>query len=205
MHKLRLDYFDFHGGRGEVTRLIFAIGTIQFEDKRIAPSDWPSVRDDAPLHALPVLHVDGVAITQSNAINRFAGRLANLYPDDPLQALHCDEIMDAIEDVLSRIVVTFFMEDEAEKKAAREKLADGDIKLYLTYLQALLERSGNDYFVDKRLTIADLKVFVWIRSLRAGILDYIPADIVDHLAPSLAEHCDRIAAHPDITAWYSAH
>jgi glutathione S-transferase len=205
MHKLKLDYFDFDGGRGEVARLIFAIGNISFEDHRIPMSDWPSVRGDAPLHALPVLHIDGETITQSNSINRFAGRLANLYPEDPVQALRCDEVMDAAEDVLTDIVVTFRMQDEAEKRAAREKLADGVITLFLTFLQGLLERRDSDYFVENRLTIADLRVFVWTRSLRSGVLDYIPGDIVENVAPKIADHCDRVAAHPAIVAWYEAH
>lgn len=205
MHKLKLDYFDFNGGRGEVIRLIFAIGNIPFEDNRIPVSDWPSVRDDAPLRSLPVLHIDGEAVTQSNSINRFAGRLAKLYPEDPVQALRCDEVMDAVEDVLTDIVATFGMDDEAEKKAAREKLADGEITLFLTFLQELLERRDSEYFVENRLTIADLRVFVWTRSLRSGVLDYIPGDIVEKVAPEIADHCDRVAAHPGIVAWSEAH
>jgi glutathione S-transferase len=205
VHKLKLDYFDFHGGRGEVARLILSIGGIPFEDNRIPVSEWPSVRDNAPLSALPVLHVDGEAITQSNAINRFTGRLAKLYPEDALQALRCDEIMDAVEDVITKVVVTFFIEDEEEKKAAREKLADGAIKTYLVYLQTLLAKNSDNFFVENRLTIADLKVFTWTRSLRAGVLDYIPATIVETVAPKLAEHCDRIAADPGVVAWYDAH
>lgn len=205
MHKLKLDYFDFNGGRGEVIRLIFAIGNIPFEDHRIPISDWPAVRDDAPLHALPVLHIDGEAVTQSNSINRFAGRLAKLYPEDSVQALRCDEVMDAVEDVLTDIVVTFGMDDEAEKKAAREKLVDGDITLFLNFLQELLERRDSEYFVENRLTIADLRVFVWTRSLRSGVLDYIPGDIVEKVAPKIADHCDRVAAHPGIVAWSEAH
>ena len=205
MHDLKLDYFDFHGGRGEVARLVFAIGNIPFEDNRIPVADWASFRDEAPLHAIPVLHVDGEAITQSNSINRFAGRLANLYPQDPVEALRCDEIMDAIEDVLPKVVATFSIEEEDEKRAAREKLADRVIKPYLGYLGQLLQRSGGEYFADNRLTIADLKMFVWARSLRGGVLDYIPTDIVESAAPNIAEHCDKIAAHPGIIAWYDAH
>lgn len=205
MQTLKLDYFDIHGGRGEVTRLVLAIGDIPFEDNRIPLAKWPTVRNDAPLHIVPVLHVNGEAVTQSNSINRFVGRLAKLYPEDALAALRCDEIMDVVEDVITKVVATFFMEDEAEKKAAREKLTDGAIKTHLAYLQKLLAGSGGDFFVENRLTIADLKVFVWTRSLRSGLLDYIPDDIVETVAPKLAEHCDRIAADPGIVAWYDAH
>lgn len=204
MHKLKLHYFDFHGGRGEVARLVMSLGNIPFDDIRIRLADWPAVRDDMPFRALPVLEVDGEVITQSNAINRFLGRLAGLYPEDPLQALRCDETMDAVEDILTKIVPTFFIDDEAEKQAAREELAAGPITLYLVQLQRMLADRGGSYFADGRLTIADLKVFIWIRSLRSGILDHIPADLPERLAPALIQHCDRIAANDAVAAYYAA-
>lgn len=204
MHKLTLHYFDFHGGRGEVARLALSLGGIAFEDHRIAPADWPAVRNDMPFAALPVLDVDDEAFTQSNSINRFVGKLAGLYPDDPIDALRCDEIMAAVEDILVKVGPTFAIKDEAEKKSVREKLAGGPLTLYLQRLEKLLLARGGQYFVAGRLTIADLKVFVWVRSLRSGILDYIPADLCARVAPELLAHCDRVAAEPGIVAYYAA-
>src|SRR5271169_6432198 len=80
MSKLKLTYFDVHGGRGEPARLALSIGGIPFEDDRVAPSNWPSRKADTPFGALPVLEVDGKAVSQSNAINRYVGKLADLYP-----------------------------------------------------------------------------------------------------------------------------
>ena len=201
MHSLKLHYFDFHGGRGEVARLVMALGDIPFEDIRIPIAEWPAVRDSMPLHALPVLEVDGERITQSNSINRFLGRMANLYPEDPLEALRCDEIMDAVEDAVTMVVATFRIEDKEELKAAREAFAAGPLTLYLTRLDEVLVGRG-DYFADGRLTIADLKVFVWLRSLTAGILDYIPADLAEQLAPQLVAHMNRVSNHSGVAAYY---
>ena len=39
MPKLKLTYFDFHGGRGEPARLALSMGGIPFEDDRVPPSD----------------------------------------------------------------------------------------------------------------------------------------------------------------------
>ena len=47
-----------------------------------------------------VVEIDGAEITQSNALTRHIGRMANLYPGDDLQALYCDEVMDAVEDLV---------------------------------------------------------------------------------------------------------
>lgn len=53
MHKLKLDYFDFNGGRGEVARLAMALGEVPIEDHRIPVADWLSVRNRTPFHAVP--------------------------------------------------------------------------------------------------------------------------------------------------------
>ena len=58
---------------------------------------------------------------------------------------------------------------------------------------------GGIYFADDRLTVADLKVYVWIAGLRSGVLDYIPADIVTNTTPLLNDYFERIHLHPKIT------
>jgi glutathione S-transferase len=147
--------------------------------------------------------VDGQSLSQSNAINRYVGKLANLYPGDAWQAALCDEVMDAVEDIGQQIVATFPIENAAEKKAAREKLASGPIPLYLSRLHSQLQQRGGEYFADGRLTMADLRVYVWIRHLRAGALDHIPADLVDRTGPALVRHAERVSANAAISAYYA--
>ena len=106
----------------------------------------------------------GRSLRSSNAINRYVGKLADLYPSDPWQAALCDEIMEAVEDINTKIGATFFLPEE-QKKAQRTALVKGPIPFYLTRLQQRLEAHGGQYFADNRLTVADLKVFVWIRHL----------------------------------------
>ena len=178
MPTLKLTYFDFHGGRGEPPRLAMAIADIPFEDERLSFGEHAATVKNRPFEAIPVLEVDGVVMSQSNSITRYVGQLAGLYPDDNFQAALCDEVMDAIEDITHMVVATFPMQGE-ERKAAREALAAGEIKLYLKRLEQYLKDHGGVYFADNRLTVADLKVYVWIAGLRSGILDHIPADIVD--------------------------
>jgi glutathione S-transferase len=203
MPKLALNYFDFDGGRGEAARLIMHIGGIAFEDKRIAGKDWPALRDKMPFQAMPVLEVDGRMVAQSNAINRYLGKLAGLYPKDDMQALLVDELMDAVEDSTVMIGNTLRLEGEAKKKA-REELAAGPIPRYLQQIEARLKAGGGEWFVERRLTIADLKCFLWVRWLKSGALDHIPPDIVDRNAPLLAKHLERVSSHPRITAYYAA-
>jgi prostaglandin-H2 D-isomerase / glutathione transferase len=203
MSKLKLTYFDFDGGRGEPARLALRIGGVAFEDNRIPAPEWPKQRDQTPFRALPVLEVDGKAITQSNTINRYVGKLAGLYPKDDWQAALADEVMDAAEDLGSRLGATIAMGD-AEKKKVREALAADALPRHLETLAARLTAAGGEYFADKRLTVADLKVFMLIRWLRSGVIDHIPKDIVDRVAPSLVKHFERVAGHAKISEYYQA-
>lgn len=203
MPKLVLTYFDFDGGRGEAARLVMHLGGIAFEDKRIPGKDWPAQRDQTPFQAMPVLEVDGKVIAQSNTINRYVGKLAGLYPKDDWQAALVDEVMDAVEDVSTRISNTMPLESAA-KKQAREALASGPIPRYLQQIEARLKAGGGEWFVENRLTVADIKCFVWVRWLKSGALDHVPADIVDQHAPLLAKHLERIKNHPKIAAYYAA-
>jgi glutathione S-transferase len=63
---------------------------------------------------------------------------------------------------------------------------------------------GGTWFVDNRLTIADLKTFVNILWLSSGALDHLPADIVQRHSPGLVEHQERVAKDPRVLAYYAS-
>jgi glutathione S-transferase len=201
MPKLVLTYFDFDGGRGEPARLAMHIGGVPFEDRRIPGQEWSKVRDQMPFQAMPVLEVDGKVIAHSNTINRYVGKLAGLYPNDDWQAVLCDEAMDAAEDISVKIGNTMALEGEAKKKA-REALAAGPLPRFLEQLNARLEAAGGQYFAEQRLTVADLKVFMLVRWVESGMLDHIPADLVERVAPLLLKHLERMRNQPKIAAYY---
>jgi glutathione S-transferase len=203
MPRLILTYFDFDGSRGEVPRLAMYVGGVPFEDRRIARKDWAALRDSMPFQAMPILEVDGKVIAQSNTINRYVGKLAGLYPKDDWQAARVDEVMDAVEDLTTRIGATIRMDDEAKRKA-REELAAGPIPRFLQQLEARLKSGGGEWFVENRMTVADLKCYLLTRWLKSGVIDHVPADIVDRNAPLLAAHLERVHNHPKIAAYYAA-
>ncbi|MDH5618532.1 MAG: glutathione S-transferase family protein [Gammaproteobacteria bacterium] len=202
MTHYKLTYFDMDGGRAEPVRIAFHAAGIDFEDVRISFPEFMEMRESARFNCVPVLSIDGVDVTQSNAMCRFIGKKANLYPEDDRQALYCDEAMGAVEDLLHQIVHTFGLEGE-ELKAAREKLVDGWIPVFLKGFGELLDRGG-DYFADNRLTVADLKVAGITGWFRSGQLDHVPTDLVDRVAPQLVAHEKRVAADPVVTAYYAS-
>ena len=199
----KLTYFDFDGGRAEPVRIALHHGGIEFEDERISFPEFLQMRGTTRFNSVPTMEIDGQVVTQTNAMLRYVGKKVGLYPEDDLQAFYCDEPMDAVEDMLHRVVATFGLEGD-ELKAAREKLAEGWLTTFIKGLDELLARGGGEYFADNRLTVADLKVLVQTRWLASGTLDHVPTDIVEKLAPALAAHRDRVGEHPVVTAYYAA-
>lgn len=203
MPNYKLTYFDFNGGRGEPIRVALHAAGIEFEDNRISFPEFSEMRRSARFNSVPVLEMDGAQVTQSNAISRYVGKLAGLYPEDSLQALYCDEVLGAVEDLNHYVVRTFGLEGE-ELKQAREQLADGWLSTYLKGFSDLLARGGGEFFAGGQLTVADLKVLVQVSSVTSGNLDHIPADLVQRLAPSLIEHQERVTNHPIVAAYYES-
>jgi glutathione S-transferase len=202
MTRYKLTYFDIDGGRAEPIRIAFHAAGIDFEDNRISFAEFGEMRSTTRFNSVPVLEIDGAQVTQSNAMSRYVGKMAGLYPVDDLQALYCDEVLGALEDLSNRIVRTFGLPED-ELKAAREELVDGWLTTFLRGLDQLLIRGGGEYFANNQLTVADLRAFVQSRSLGSGILDYVPKDIVQQVAPGLFQHQERISADPRVVAYYA--
>lgn len=203
MPSYKLTYFDFDGGRAEPIRIAFHAAGIEFEDNRLSFPEFNEMRQGTRFNSVPVLEIDGAAVTQSNALGRYVGKMAGLYPADDLQALYCDEVLDALEDILHYMVPTFGLQGE-ELRQARERLVDGWLSVYLRGLDELLTRGGGEYFADNGLTVADLKAFVVTRWLHSGSLDHVPTELVQELAPGLVEHQERIESDPRVAAYYAS-
>ena len=202
MPQLKLNYFDFHGGRAEPARIALHMGGVAFNDHRFTFPEFAEFRKQTPFGQVPTLEVDGVHVTQCDAINRYVGKLTGMYPTDPLQALLCDEVMYVVEEAGVRMGPTFRMTGE-EQKTARLALVNGSMPQYLSWLQTQLQAHGGEYFADNRLTMADLKVFVDVRGLNSGRYDHVPTDLVERVAPALNAHMNRVANLPGVQAYYA--
>ncbi|MBE2263089.1 MAG: glutathione S-transferase family protein [Burkholderiaceae bacterium] len=202
MPQLKLSYFDFHGGRAEPVRLALAIGGVAFEDHRLDYAAFGEFRKSTPFGQVPTLQVGDEMVTQSDAMLRYAGKLAGLYPADPFQALLCDEVTYVVEEASVKLGPTFRMTGDAQKEA-RLALVNGSMPVYLAWLQKQLLARGGEYFADNRLTVADLKVFVDVRGLNSGRLDHVPTDLVEKVAPALKAHMQRVAGTPAVAAYYA--
>eukprot|EP00039_Didymoeca_costata_P029765 m.26304 g.26304 ORF g.26304 m.26304 type:complete len:178 (-) comp7782_c0_seq2:943-1476(-) len=135
LNKMAISLTYFNGtGRAEATRLALVLGDIEFEDIRINydPNQWESQKKDFPLDQLPILKYNDTIFTQSAAQLRFAGRLANLYPIDPVRQLAVDEITEILLDILNKAPQS---DDIKKKKRLREEYTEKHIKKSLAYVE----------------------------------------------------------------------
>jgi glutathione S-transferase len=183
---LRLRYFPFPG-RAAAIRDTLRIGEVVFEDVHVPPDRFTEQKaaGEFPFGSLPVLDVvtpgGTVSAAQSNAILRFAGRWAGLYPvDDPVRALKVDEALDLGEDLYHVIGPSIAEQDAERRMAMRRVLAEETLPRWAGFLERLLAANGRAGFVvGDSLTVADLKLYWVADKLTNGTLDGIPSILLD--------------------------
>jgi hypothetical protein len=96
----------------------------------VPPERFPKIKPELPFGSLPVLDVETrggtISAAQSNAILRFVGRRAGLYPtDDDVRALKVDEALDLGEDLYHVLTASMAEENAERRMAMRKVLAEG--------------------------------------------------------------------------------
>lgn len=191
MAKLTLLYFP-SPGRGEAIRDALRIGKIAFEDRRIPFDEFKRMKaaGELPFGLLPVLIVDGPekrTLTESNAILRYAGKLAGLYPTDGIEALRVDELLDVAEAMNAELGPSMREPDKEKKLAMRQVLVAERFPFWLTRLEGRLrENASASCFVGSALSIADLKLLHVLNKLVDGSLDGVPTTVLDPYAALVA-------------------
>jgi len=169
----RVTYYSMVGRAGCI-RLAASLGGVAFEDHFITGEQHYKEKAEGKRRwsgppELTVYGKDGKELTkiaQSNACLRFAGSLAGLYPEDPVQRALNDEVLDSMEDFNS-LMMAVFLEKDAEKKGAMVAeltAADGKLTYWVTKFEARLEENEqrgnkNGLFVGDTIGIGDLKAF----------------------------------------------
>lgn len=199
---MKLTYFDFDGGRAEAARIALFSGNIDFEDDRISFQTFVKNYKSYPYKAVPVLTIDGEIISQSVAITQYAGRLSGYYPEDPIEQLRCDEILNVIENATQIFGPSVKSKDPEQIKVMREELLNGYLKNFIIGLDQTISKRKDGYFADSRITIADFAMYAFVNWMNSGMLDHIPKTIVSDLGPKLAEYHKKISGAKEIKGYY---
>merc|ERR1711936_574670 len=191
--KVKLTYFNLRG-RAEPSRLLLAYGGIKFEDCRLTPAfedpkEWSELKPKTPYGSLPLLEWDGTCIAQSMAVARFLAREVGLAGRDNMKAAQIDEIIDAVNDLLSAGAQVFFSKDEAAKK----KYATETVPAGLANIEARLECRGGQFLVGNAFSWADLHVFDFCFTL--------PSKSCLDKFPKIKSLTERVSEIPNIKCW----
>eukprot|EP00168_Porphyra_purpurea_P020778 TRINITY_DN8891_c0_g1_i1.p1 TRINITY_DN8891_c0_g1~~TRINITY_DN8891_c0_g1_i1.p1 ORF type:complete len:207 (-),score=96.23 TRINITY_DN8891_c0_g1_i1:189-809(-) len=199
-------YFDILG-RGEMTRLAFAAGGVEFEDARITFEQWPAIKPTTPRGQLPVLTLDcGMELTESLALLRYAGSIASprLYPADPVKAARVDESVGAQSGIMEALVKSFGKPDEEAIKMIKADLGpDGAMGKALAFLDKCAAKAGSGYLVGDSLSIADCHFKPLADWLTAGVANGAFAEALSAY-PSLVKNVAATSAVPGIAAYTAA-
>ena len=194
--------------RAEVLRVSLFISNTPFEDVRISREEFINMiktgylpnGKKVPFHQLPVIEVDGEIIGQTGAIARYCGKISNLYSNDKINAAKIDQIIDAATDITNLVSPTIREKDEQKKVEDRLLLKNKLLPRWFRYLENILSESTSDWFVENKMTIADIAMWRLLGWLISGIIDGIPTTIVDSY-PKLKNIHTNVHHHPKVQEW----
>jgi len=175
----KLTYFDIEG-RAFAIRVALRQAKVKYEDVRVKFPQLAELRGKegwskaVPLGSLPVVEVDGHVYAQSGPLARWAGRLAGLYPDDPLDALRVDMVMETANELQARIGAIQHS-DQTEKKRLREDFASQFLERYLVFLENNIK---GPFILGDTLTVGDVYAQVVVNMIATGNADYISPDTI---------------------------
>ena len=207
---ITLIYFDFPFWRAEVSRIALFIGDVDFNDRRIGSEEFQRVKangclDDGtliPFRQFPVLVVDGFSVTQTGAIARFCGKLADLYPkDDSLLAARIDQFIDFLTDLNSLISFSGKDVSEEQKLLNRKNLASGEFKRKLGILEDNISES-DPWVTGSEISIADIAIWRTMGWIVSGTVDGFPKNLLEEF-PNIKRVCKSVDTHPKVLEWIS--
>ena len=194
--------------RAEVLRVSLYISNIPFEDVRISRDEFIKMIKTGflpngkrvPFHQLPVIEVDGKIIGQTGAIARYCGKISNLYSNDNINAAKIDQIIDAATDITNIVSSTIREKDEQKKIEDRLLLKNKLLPRWFKYLENILSQETSEWFVENKMTIADIAMWRLLGWLTSGIIDGIPTTIVDNY-PKLKNIHYTVHHHAKVQEW----
>jgi len=187
-------------GRGlaEISRLLFAVGEVDYEDIRWTPEEFQAKKQDLPFKTIPSLEVDGKVFCQGSAISRFLAKEFGLMGDNNMETLRIEEIVECIVDCRAELTKFYYEKAEAKRAEIMENTKSTFLPKLFQYLNMRLKENneGKGFFVGDKLSYADLVVFNGFEMTN----DLFKSDVLgSHLL--LQYHRDRVAGDPRIAAW----
>jgi glutathione S-transferase len=217
--RYELYYWPTVQGRGEFVRLALEEAGADYVDvarrrgKRGVAAMMKlidSPRLQRPPFAPPVLKAGKLVIAQTANILHYLGPRLGLAPRDVAGRLWVHQLQLTITDLVVEIhdthhPVTSWLYFEEQIPAAQRRTADFwkyRVPKFLGYFERLLERSGGNYLIGRRLTYVDLSLFQIVEGLRYGFPKRMKR--FERKVPRVIALHDRVAKRPRIAAYLAS-
>jgi len=203
MAKFTLVYFQLEGRAGPI-RNMCAIGKVPYEDQAISWQEWKDLKSTLRYGQVPIIRIGKLEINQSREILRYVSKLAGLYPEDPLQALQVDSLIENINEVFEKTIGKTMHSDITAEEKTKLRLGfidkkEGKLGALLDKLDLQIGVGTSGYLFETGLTAADLILFQTVCHLSLGVLDGIPKSYVSKNFANLEAHRVKVASIKEIS------
>ncbi|KJH52066.1 glutathione S-transferase protein [Dictyocaulus viviparus] len=197
MVEYKLYYFNGRG-LGEVTRQLFALADVEYEDIRVPKEQWPEVKSQMPFGQMPVLEVDGQQIPQSLAIARYVARKYGFAGKTPFEEAIVDALADQYKDYYIEIKDYYYSAmglKEGDVETAKKNILIPARDRYFKYITDFLKKSSSGFLAGNDVTYADLILAEHIFSIRSVFPEYTNG------FPEIEEHYTKVTSIPALKKW----
>nr|AAQ76780.1 glutathione-requiring prostaglandin D synthase [Herdmania curvata] len=197
MATYKLYYFNARG-RGEASRILFALQGVEYEDIRLEGESWQAKKPEMPFGQMPVLEITGadkktVKLAQSRAISRYLAREFGYAGKNSLDMALVDSLVDHMDDLMKNL--PFYEKDEEKKKKMIAEAMAGPIKEGLKKLEKYV--TEDNVLVGKCITLADID----FQTGAEFLISFSGDENVLKSTPKLQAVYDKVANEPKIAAW----
>uniref|UniRef100_A0A7S0XE51 Glutathione transferase n=1 Tax=Chromulina nebulosa TaxID=96789 RepID=A0A7S0XE51_9STRA len=187
MATYKLTYFNLRG-LAEITRIMFNIAKVPFEDIRLEypPKEFAELKAAgkfaANLNRVPILDYNGVQIGQSKAIERFVAKKLGFMGTNDIEEAQVDMMCEHVRDIRIKYNEIRFNKSGEELEAAKKNFIVNDLGVWLEKLENVVPNSI--YSVGDKLSLADINIYLLI-------LDFFtPSEEVE----KAKENCPKLKA-----------
>eukprot|EP01097_Dermamoeba_algensis_P002302 TRINITY_DN1917_c0_g1_i1.p1 TRINITY_DN1917_c0_g1~~TRINITY_DN1917_c0_g1_i1.p1 ORF type:complete len:219 (-),score=67.08 TRINITY_DN1917_c0_g1_i1:70-726(-) len=205
--KYKVVYFNGRG-LGEVSRCLFALADVAYEDYRYPLSEkyerpeWDADKSKYPFEKLPVLEVDGVVIPQSKAMERFLARRFGFLGANDIEAALIDGVTEELSDARSKFMDARKGNTEEEKKENFANFINKELPPFYINLERWAAKNSSPHFVGSKISLADL-VF-WYQNSVIASQPQVTAEVFAKFLnnyPHLKKIHDTVDQNDKIKSW----
>ena len=208
--KIKIIYLNGRG-RAEVPRWICEIGGLSYEDVRLTDAEWDKEKPNTLFGQVPEMEYDGVLVAQSKAISRFLSKKAGLAGKDDMEQLKIDMYVDLVGEMFEAWITMATEMDDEHRKPYQKRLEEERIPNFLKIVDDTVAKAGGKYLVAGRLTLADLEMAFYLKSLvdptdpllknfLPSCQEYRTSGLYEKY-PGIVKYIEGICNEPKLKAW----